>query len=240
MPYVGLPEDRCEFHGKKRFGPFVVSLSIQDVIDEWNEHGFFCDDEVPRQSSEKNQETKVETNDSATAPSPSVATDSETSDRETSEEEPEDKELFLLAVTGILEVTSDAIGGEWHSMSKGLTIRFHVDKQQQKVWGYFDVGIVQGYLLVSPRPEDLVSERPTAFQWRGRERDTGTPSRGNGAVMFGPARKVRGVFHGMCGEIDFKGRRKFMPSGISGRDEAFYRQGWEDYVRGGNSTFYRS
>jgi hypothetical protein len=222
---VGLPEDRCEFHGKRKFGPPVVSLSIQNVIDEWNEYGIFCDDEVPRQSSEKKEEPKIEIDDSTTASSPSIA-----SNGETSAEKPEDKELFMKIVTGIFDVTSDAIEGEWQSMSRGLTIRFHVDKQQQKVWGYFNVGIVQGYLLLSPRPESLAPKRPMDFQWRGRERDTGAPSRGNGAVMFGVDRKVRGVFHGMCGEIDFKGRRKLMPSGISGRDEAFYRQGWEDHA----------
>jgi hypothetical protein len=43
-------------------------------------------------------------------------------------------------------------------------------------------------------------------------------------------RKVRGVFHGMYGGIDFRGKRKFMPPGPSGYDTAYYRQGWKNTV----------
>jgi hypothetical protein len=32
MPGVGLPDERCEFHGKKPFGPSVVTLSVQDAV----------------------------------------------------------------------------------------------------------------------------------------------------------------------------------------------------------------
>jgi hypothetical protein len=48
MLEAGLPDSRCEFHGKVQFGPSRVSVSIKDVIDEWNNHDLFGEDEVPR------------------------------------------------------------------------------------------------------------------------------------------------------------------------------------------------
>jgi hypothetical protein len=48
---VGLPGGRCDFQGRKIFGPHVVPFSIQEVVEEWNDHiAFYECDEVPRQS----------------------------------------------------------------------------------------------------------------------------------------------------------------------------------------------
>lgn len=60
MVGVGLPNYRCEFHGERRPGPVVGSLSIQDVIDDWNHHGMFCEDESPRLSSSNRDKPKDE------------------------------------------------------------------------------------------------------------------------------------------------------------------------------------
>jgi hypothetical protein len=226
---VGLPNDRCEFHGKTPFGPALVSLSIQDIIDDWNNHSIFCEDEAPRSSSPNADRLKDENSKSATTPSPS------TTSQELTEE---DQKEFLRSVTGIFNITSKAVEGEWHSKSQGLTIRFHVDEQREKVWGHFDVGIVDGYLLLSLPPDGLVHNTLMEFQWRGRESETGSPTKGSGEVTIWEDRTVWGVFRGMIGDIDFKGKRKFMPGACSGHDIGYYRLGWEDYAHGGDSYFY--
>jgi hypothetical protein len=78
------------------------------------------------------------------------------------------------------------------------------------------------------------------FRWRGRESETGSSTEGSGRVTIGENRKVQGIFHGMRGHIDFKGRgkRNFIPSGRSGYDTGYYRLGWEDYAHDGEFDFY--
>lgn len=39
MMGMNLQGDRCEFHGKKLIEDALVPLSVQDIIDEWREHG---------------------------------------------------------------------------------------------------------------------------------------------------------------------------------------------------------
>jgi hypothetical protein len=126
---VGLPDGRCEFQGKMLLGPSRVSLSIQDVIDDWNEHSSpFCDDEAPRSSDPDADRPKEESTDdeSATTSSPSTTSD------EWTEEYPEG---FVRYITGVYKIASEAIEGEWSSTSQRLTIRSHVNHEQQKVWG---------------------------------------------------------------------------------------------------------
>jgi hypothetical protein len=142
----------------------------------------------------------------------------------------EDQHEFLKSVTGVFNITSEAIEGEWPRMSQRLTIRFHVDEEQNKIWGRFDMGIVDGSILLNPSPGELEHDTPMKFQWRGRQSETGSPEKGSGELTISENRTIRGVFHGMCGNIDFKGRRRLMPSGISGQNVGFYRQSWEDYA----------
>jgi hypothetical protein len=227
---VGIPNGRCEFHGKQPFGPAVVSLSIQNVIDQWNEHGLFEEDEVLRSAGGPADKQKNETTETSPASSPSDISEQWTG---------EDQEELLRVFTGIFNITSKAVEGGWSRLSQGLTLRLHVDAQQGKVWGCFDVGIVEGYILLTPSPDGLANNIPMEFRWRGRESETGSPTNGKGEVTFHKNdRMVQGVFRGMCGDIDFKGRRKLMPGGISGYDLDLYRRGWEDYAYGGDSNFY--
>ena len=245
MPGIGLPDDRCVFHGKQPFGPAAVSLSIQDVIDDWNEHNPFCDDEAPRTSNlDPNRSTKDEQSGSAnTSESMSEDDDDDDDDEDigsptTSQGKTEDRKDLSRSLTGIFEITSEAVEQEWYTQSHGLTVRFHVDEQQNKIWGFFDVGIMDGYLIFNITPEQLAYDTPMDFRWRARESDTGSPSNGAGKVTIWEDRKVRGIFLGMIGDIDFQGKRKFMPSGISGRETDWYSRGWKEYASGGDAWYY--
>ena len=242
MPGIGLPDHRCEFHGKQPFGPALVSVSIQDVIDEWNDHGAFCDDEAPRTiNPDSNQSTKDEDNSpSNTSQSiPEDQKDETIGSATTSQSRAEDQKDLFRSFTGIFDIASEAIEQEWPTQSHGLTIRFHIDERQKKTWGYFDLGIVNGYLILNITPDQLAYDTPMEFRWRARESETGSPSNGEGKVTIWEDRRVRGIFLGMIGDIDFQGKRKFMPSGISGYETDWYSRGWEDYARGGDSLFYR-
>lgn len=218
---VGLPNGRCEFHGKKPFGPSVVSLSIQDVIDDQNKYDIFCEGEAPRSSSPDADKPKDKSSKSATTPSPSTI----------SQELTKGPNEFLRSITGIFNITSEAVEGEWCSKSRGLSIRFHIDEQQEKVWGQFDVGIVDGFLLLSRPPDGLTHSTPMEFQWRGRESETGSLRKGTDEVTIWEDRTLQGVFRGMVGDIDFNGKAS------SGRDIGYYRRGWEDYAYGGDALF---
>jgi len=123
-------------------------------------------------------------------------------------------------------------------MAEGLTIRLHVSEQERKVWGEFNVGIAHGYLLFSQSTNEIADNIPVEFQWRGRENNTGSAMNGSGEMTVQTHKKLRGVFHDMAGEIDFEGKRVFMPSGISDRDLSFYSFGWEEYRYSSNSRFY--
>ena len=228
---VGLPEGRCEFHGKTPFGPNLVPISIQEVIDDWNNHGIFCDDEAPRSPSPNVDNPSDEGNESAAATPPSATP------REWTKE---DQAQFLGPVTGIFNITSDRIEQEWPKMSQKLTIRLHIDDGQKVVWGYFDVSIADGYIYLVQQADGLVPDNTMEFQWRGRESGTGSAINGSGEITITENNTVQGVFRGMAGDVDFKGKRNFMPSRISGRNIDYYRRGWEDYTRGGNSSFYGS
>jgi hypothetical protein len=92
------------------------------------------------------------------------------------------------------------------------------------------MGIVDRSILLNPSPGELKHDTPMKFQWRGRQSETGSPEKGGGEVTISEDRTIRGAFDGIYGNIDFKGRRRLMPSGISGQDVGFYRQGWEDYA----------
>lgn len=186
-------------------------------MDDWNNHGIsvFDEDEAPRSSNSNFDKSKDENSKPVTTSQASAA----------------DQEEFLKSITGIFDIISEAVEGGWHSKSQGLTIGFHVDEHQKKIWGSFDVGIVDGYLLSLP-PDRLSFDIPIEFQWRGRESETGSHMSGSGKVTLQKDETVQGVFHGMAGDVDFQGKRKLI------HDTNYYRQGWEDYAHDGDSQFY--
>jgi hypothetical protein len=150
MMGIGLPHGRCEFRGRRQTGPCVVPFSIQDAVNEWNSHGLFCEDEAPRSPSGTSDEPKDEnpkSRASAIVDSPSTMSQELNGER---------RKEYLGFVTGIFGFSSEEIEREWPKWSQGLTIRFHIDEQQEKIWGHFDVGIVEGYILLNIPPDRLV------------------------------------------------------------------------------------
>ncbi|KAH8807285.1 hypothetical protein F5884DRAFT_788887 [Xylogone sp. PMI_703] len=150
----------------------------------------------------------------------------------------EDQKDFLNAVTGVFDITSKGVKEEWPDMADNLTIRFHIDKQGKKVWGQFDVGIMEGYILLDVAPDKIAPGTPVKFKWRGRDPENGEASSGSGQVTISGDKTVKGVFHEMHAEVDFKGKRKAMPANRSGYEASYYRLGWEEYREGGDSDFY--
>ena len=230
---VGLPNGRCDFHGKRPLGPAIVALSIPGVVDTWNEHGIFCDDEVPRQSSAKSDGENEDGNGED-----ALKSEEADSSEETSDDEIEDHEEITRILTGIFPITSREVSSQWPFYARNLKIRFHSDPEQQRMWGRFDVGIYEGYLLLSLKPEELAWDTPMEFCWRARENETGCHRRGKGEVSLSSGCEVKGVFEGMCGDIDFEGRRQLMPGGISGLDVDSYRRGWKEFATHADSDFY--
>jgi hypothetical protein len=132
-------------------------------------------------------------------------------------------------VTGVFQVSSRAIERDWPSKARQLSLRFHVDHDEGKVWGKFDAGICEGFLLLQNSPDALELDTPLRFRWRGSEADTGDGLSGVGEVTFSDEGvKIAGVFKNMYGTVDFKGRRKLMPSNVSGYEPWYYRSGWRE------------
>jgi hypothetical protein len=75
MPSMNLQGDRCEFHGKHSIEDALVPVSVQDIIDEWHEHGISTEGK-PRPLS--SQQDEVIANEKKTEPtsksSPSITT----------------------------------------------------------------------------------------------------------------------------------------------------------------------
>ncbi|RAL58717.1 hypothetical protein DID88_003074 [Monilinia fructigena] len=119
---------------------------------------------------------------------------------------------FVEMITGTYDITSREIEEDWFAESKGLMVRLHLDQQQGVVFGYFDIGIVEGFLKLDVGVEGLRYYSPMGFKWT-----------------------VEGLFCDMPdnndGQIDFRGSRRVLPLGVSGRGVGYYRAHWEELER---------
>ncbi|SPQ22407.1 cc63b16b-cc70-4071-bbb1-0c1060474dd4 [Thermothielavioides terrestris] len=234
--FEGMATDAtCKFEGEAQFGPQRVGRSLQSFIDEWNEYEFFGEDETIRQPPAG--ETVDSTAD-AQAGTPSVKEDEDSStESEGSEDTAEESDLFddeqlRLYLTGVFDISSEDIKAELPDKAQHVALRMHADLEGNQVWGWFDMGICEGYLLLDVPADGLRKGRPLQFTYRGREAETGMTVRGTGEleVESTNAWRVKGFFRGMYGDaVRFSGKRKLMPSGISGRDLWWYQDGWADY-----------
>jgi len=140
----------------------------------------------------------------------------------------EDKEP-LWYLDGLYALTSDTISAEWPDRAKFLTLRLQYDEKKDKIWGYVDKGIFEGYLSSRSSLSGFDYGVPLKLDYRCRERGTATTLRGVAEMTLFRDRRIRGSFDDIYSTVRFEGKRKLMPSGISGRDLWYYRQRWEEY-----------
>jgi hypothetical protein len=234
---MSAKEARCKFEGKVLFGPRRVGRSLQGFIDEWNEYEVFGEDETVRRPPAG--ATVVSTADAQVGTASVEAdedfyTESEGSEDAADEDDSSYDKSVSSSLTGAFDISSEDIEAEWPGKAQHVALRMHADLEGNKVWGWFDMGICEGYLLLDVPADELREGRPLQFTYRGREAETGTTVRGTGEleVKSPTDPQVKGSFKGMYGEaVRFSGRRKLMPTGISGRDVWYYQSGWANYGR---------
>ncbi|KAF7868518.1 hypothetical protein EAF04_005049 [Stromatinia cepivora] len=233
MSGVGFPGGRCEFQGKIPHGPCLVDMSIQEFIDKWNGYAEIEEDEIPRSPTPKSTIAKSLSEHDGAHSTGSLMDDTSQLKKWTEK----DQQSFIEMITGIYDITSREIEEDWSSTSKGLMVRLHVDQQQGKVLGYFDIGIVEGFLCLNVGLEDLTHYGPMEFKWYGRGTFSGSTEKGTGtlAIRTRGARTVEGIFRDMPdkndGQVDFHGTRRLLPAGVSGRGTGYYRAQWEECMR---------
>lgn len=235
MSGVGLPGGRCDFHGRIPHGPCLVDMSIKEFIDRWNGYAEIEEDEEPRSPTPRSMTALSQIDNDGGADSMSLSAEDIVSKLEEWTEK--DQQRFVKMITGIYDITSEEIETDWTSKSKGLVVRLHVDHSQGQVFGYFDIGIVEGFLKIDVGLDDLVHYSPMGFKWHGRGTATGACEKGTGTMSIRTvgSRIVEGIFCGMPdnndGQIEFRGTKKMLPSGVSGRGAGYYRAHWDEYTR---------
>ncbi|TGO07156.1 hypothetical protein BTUL_0318g00070 [Botrytis tulipae] len=235
MSGVGFPGSRCEFHGKIPHGPCLVDMSIQQFLDKWNGYAEIEEDEEPRSPTPRSTMTRSHTERDGAGSTPSPKGDTSQVEEWTDD----DQQSFVEMITGIYDITSKEIEEDWSSKSKGLMIRLHVDQQQGKVLGSFDIGIVEGFFLLDDGIESLMHNDPMGFTWYGKGTFSGSSEKGTGTITIRArgGRTVEGIFCGMPdkndGDIDFRGTKRVLPMGVSGRGAGYYRTQWAEYSRFG-------
>lgn len=246
------PVDHYKFEGRPSRGPRRVPRSLSSFIDEWNDMSVFEDDVSVRlppsslpsrrlaesddpeggQPSSKRQRTgdsKHSDENSDEGDEPGIDEEDDEVDDDDEEDEQGPKEV-CQRLTGRFNIHSADIASEWPDKASSVSLRLHVDQKGGKIWGCFDMGICDGYLL-GESLDGVDFGQPVSFNYRGREADTGTSVRGRGIVTLRREKSsITGFFRGMYGEkVSFEGRRILMPTGISGWEAWRYQNGWEEY-----------
>lgn len=202
MMSVGLPDDRCDFEGVPLRGPRLVPRTVQSFIDEWNTHKEFEADESLRLP--------------PTAGTAVILTSGEV------------VEMTLWSLNGWYDLKIASVSVKPPDGPQLLNLHLHYDKQQNTVWGYFNMGgLGIGYLVSrDPLSSDFAYRKPLKLEYRCRQPDKNTSFRGVAEVTLWEHCVITGRFYGMYGYVlEFKGMRKDMPGGISGLEMRFYRQG---------------
>ncbi|KAB8301248.1 hypothetical protein EYC80_003135 [Monilinia laxa] len=234
MSGVGFPGGRCEFHGKIPPGPCLVDMSIQEFIDRWNGYAEIEEDEEPRSPTPRSTMGQVQAERDGVIPTFESMEVVVAQPEEWTEIE---QQNFVEMITGIYDITSREIEEDWFAESKGLMVRLHLDQQQGVVFGCFDIGIVEGFLKLDVGVEGFKHYSPMGFKWYGRGTFTGRSEKGTGTITIRTreGRTVEGLFCDMPdnndGQIDFRGSRRVLPLGVSGRGAGYYRAHWEELER---------
>jgi hypothetical protein len=216
---VGLPYGRCDFTAKCEMGPAVVPRALHSFVEEWNRLATSNEREAIRSPPSSDDSSSKES-----------LLSSRTCSEDSSEWTAETHCHFLGYVSGMFSITSTTIAQNWPSKTRWLTIRFHVDLELGKVWGKFDMGVCEGFLVLKNSPESVEPGIPLQFQWRGSDVD-GDRMSGKGEVTIMADHCIReGVFHDMWGDVHFEGRRRAMPAWVSGYEGWYYREQWKKLV----------
>ncbi|CAD6446957.1 e296eda9-840d-4efa-bc61-c1e34c6a344f-CDS [Sclerotinia trifoliorum] len=125
-------------------------------IDKWNGYAETEEDEIPRSPTPRSTIAKSPSEHDDTYSTGSLMDDTS----QLKEWTEKDQQSFIEMITGIYDITSREIEEDWLSTSKGLMARLHVDQQQGKVLGYFDIGIVEGFLCLNDSLEALTHNSP--------------------------------------------------------------------------------
>jgi len=174
----------------------------------------------------------------------SMDEDEEEDDDEEDEDSEEDEEMedvdndstggvgvgqFLQSLNGAYNITSDTVEEGWPDKAQGLELRLQYDAAQKKTWGHFDLGVWEGFMRRESSKGKFAYGQSLLFDYRSRDAETGENVRGKVAVELSNSRRVTGSFDDLYGpEVSFEGKRKQMPSGKSGQDVSFYRNGWKE------------
>jgi hypothetical protein len=232
---MGLPDSRCNFEGENMFGPRRVPRSLQSLIDEWNELNDFGEEESIQPAPAAGADVSLTHSNSRSAAEdhgdrPDQLESDEEDEYDDGDDEGNDPEEALRELSGLYDISCETVAEEWPDRAGSLSLHMHVDRDEDKIWGQFDIGICEGYFLMQPSAEKFVYGKCLKFDYRGREDGTGKSVRGTGEVTLSGPCRVTGTFRGIYGDgLRFKGKRRLMPSGISGRDVSLYRNGWEEY-----------
>ncbi|ROV96503.1 hypothetical protein VMCG_07804 [Cytospora schulzeri] len=218
--FEGMPVriKQFKFEGTPLFGPRRVPRSLSSFIDEWNDMAVFEDDvtvSLPPSnlSRRRSEESDGPDGGSSSSKRQRIAYsgssddsfhegDELDSDRddENNQENEDGWEEACQRLTGIFKIQSAEIEGEWPDKASHVSLRLHVDQEGGKIWGSFDMGICEGYLL-GESIDDIEFGRPVAFTYRGREVDTGTSVRGSGNVTLANDKfSISGFFRGIGNE----------------------------------------
>ena len=210
--------DHRHFEGKPSMGPRRAPRSVQSFIDEWNKLGLETIRLPPtagtvaisgRGDSGHTLEVKQD-NEEKDRYEDEDAEDEDLEDDDEDGYSDENKEP-LWYLDGLYAHTSHTFSAEWPDRAKFL------------------MGIFEGYLSSRSSLSGFDYGVPFKLDYRCRERGTVTTMRGVAEMTLFRDRRIRGSFDDMYSTVRFEGKGKLMPSGISGRDLWYYRQGWEEY-----------
>ncbi|RMJ25853.1 hypothetical protein PHISP_03279 [Aspergillus sp. HF37] len=196
---VGLPYGRCDFTAKCVMGPAVVPRALHSFVDEWN------------RLATSNERGAIRSPSASEDSSKGSLLSSRTCAEDSSEWTAETRCHFLGYVSGMFSIASKTIAHNWPSKTRWVSIRFHVDLELGRVWGRFDMGVCEGFLVLKDSPESVEPGFWLQFQWRGSDID-GYRMFGKGDVAIRANHCIQGVFHDMWGDVHFEGSRRVMPA----------------------------
>jgi hypothetical protein len=127
--------------------------TAQSIIDEWNERNTFGEIEHPRQAgtlSTTTDDDEGEGMDEETDDAEDDTTNGDSFEMDFENEDEEEEDLFIN-VSGFYRITSKLVSEEWPDKADDLTIRLHMDCNEDgweaQIWGRFKFGVWEEYMM---------------------------------------------------------------------------------------------